>query len=310
MVLVTLAVVAFIAGVFAARVDELRARAGFHQQYAAGRIKASNAQAQALFLLATRVPVPGGFGNPPGTIIADGRFIGLPDGSAFAVLDESALLPVNLLDRAGLLRLIGSLGATAAERETLVDVLQDYIDTDNLRRLNGAEAQDYARAGLPPPRNDWLTTVRELGRVPAWRDRLDWVQAMERLASTRLEIGLNPNLMPLAVLRLVQPHAHEGQLALFDKLRSVQPFQGSAAIAQATGLVFLGDEFLYLPSADQSITVWAQGLPRAQRLLVHLDPSQSVRPWGVSSFHLTQAPADARPGLRNSSSSSLVSPPP
>jgi hypothetical protein len=46
--------------------------------------------------------------------------------------------------------------------------LQDYLDSDTLKRLNGAEAFDYAGTDLPPPRNAALLSRDELWRIKNW----------------------------------------------------------------------------------------------------------------------------------------------
>lgn len=63
-------------------------------------------------------------------------------------------------------------GVDLNERETMIDCLLDWVDPDNLVRLNGAEDD----SGYAPP-NQPLRTIEELKRVKGWEEftsRPDW----------------------------------------------------------------------------------------------------------------------------------------
>jgi len=63
-------------------------------------------------------------------------------------------------------------GVDLNERDRMIDCLLDWVDADNLVRLNGAEASDDYR-----PANSLLTRVEELKRIKGWADfteRSDW----------------------------------------------------------------------------------------------------------------------------------------
>jgi hypothetical protein len=67
-------------------------------------------------------------------------------------------------------------GLTFQEREHLVDCLLDYVDGDNVKRINGAEDdQDYLPANRPLQSIDEMEEVRgmePLLRSPGWKDEL------------------------------------------------------------------------------------------------------------------------------------------
>ena len=100
------------------------------------------------------------------------------DGSARTCrLPEGDLLSVRVRDEAGridlnvgkdeLLRaLFIGLGLSAPEADARVDAIGDYKDSDDGKRLNGAELDDYLDAGRPAgPKNAPFASVDELSRV-------------------------------------------------------------------------------------------------------------------------------------------------
>ncbi|MEM9300728.1 MAG: hypothetical protein AAGE01_01375 [Pseudomonadota bacterium] len=154
--------------------------------------------------------------------------------TAFAVYDDSALVGINPAGERiqDLLTLLGVDGATAS---ALRDRLRDYVDEDELRRLNGGEAPDYEDEGLPQPRNQRLLNPLEAYWI------LGWEAALERAAAAGGRPLLNltdfaagrPNLntSPLEVLVAVG--------ALRDEERSIiveqRPFTDISALSQVLG---------------------------------------------------------------------------
>ena len=73
-------------------------------------------------------------------------------------------------------RWLEEMGLDFQEREVLVDCLLDYVDADNLKRLNGAEeAPGYRAANRPFLSLDEVAKVpgsEALLRAPGWRDML------------------------------------------------------------------------------------------------------------------------------------------
>ncbi len=63
-------------------------------------------------------------------------------------------------------------GVDLNERERMIDSLLDYVDPDDLVRLNGAEASDHYK-----PKNALLQRIEELKEVKGWEEftaRADW----------------------------------------------------------------------------------------------------------------------------------------
>ena len=80
--------------------------------------------------------------------------------------DEGGKADLNFADTMLLQRIFTGLGYSRADASRFADTIADYRDSDDLRRLNGAEAADYHRAGLAyGPANGPFTATEELGQV-------------------------------------------------------------------------------------------------------------------------------------------------
>ena len=109
-------------------------------------------------------------------------------------------------------RFLESRGLTFQERETLVDCLLDWIDSDNLPRLNGAEdSADYH-----PPNRGALVSVDEIAQVrgakplvsqPGWKDNLTiWSRpgTVDLQSAPVAVLALLPNVENARAQRFVQ----------------------------------------------------------------------------------------------------------
>ena len=287
MVLGALVLIALVAARFAQRIDELRSQTSSLLAQAQQRLATGNALSAALYLVTTQTLGPGGVGPPIGEplLVADNRLYQLPDGGEVQLQDDRGLLPLNAVGRAQLRPILASLGVGTAEVDSWIDVLQDYQDTDSLKRLSGAEAPDYAALGLPPPRNDWLISVREVNRLPLWAGRPTVVEALERISSTSRFLVFNPNTTPIELLAMLLPTATPQQLELFDTLRRRAPFQSAASAQRATGLAMERDDFIFHLGRQLRLTVSANGAPRALQYNVTLFPGGAEAPWLISEAH-------------------------
>ncbi len=296
MVLAGLALITVVAASFARRIDDLRQQTMTLRDEAHQRLQAGNAITAALYFVATRQIGAAGFGpmlDPE--LRADGRSYTLPDGGWVKVQDDRGLYPVNAPERLSLMQLLTAAEVPRQQADSMVDVLQDYLDTDSLKRLNGAEAQEYALLGLPPPRNDWMISLRELQGMPLWRDQtkaLAWVQLFGSVVRRPL---LNPNTAPLEVLRAFLPAASPAQLELLLSLRQRVPFLSGEAAQRITGLPVAGDNYAFHLGPDLRITSGGAGAVRGLQYNVILTPGGVDAPWLISSVQsVTRAePRDA-----------------
>ena len=87
------------------------------------------------------------------------------EGSTVTLRDTSSLLPATQLDARRFKRLVVAAGGTPEQSATLSDSYQDWIDTDNLKRLNGAEEYYYRfdqGYGFKPRNSKGIQAVAEL----------------------------------------------------------------------------------------------------------------------------------------------------
>lgn len=93
------------------------------------------------------------------------------------VENEFGKLDLNSCAPSLLKRLITGLGVQSDAADHLVDAIEDFRDSDDIKRVNGAERADYVAAGLPyGPKNEPFASVEELqqviGMTPALYARL------------------------------------------------------------------------------------------------------------------------------------------
>lgn len=153
-------------------------------------------------------------------------------GTYRAVLtDEASKLPLNRASEDALRRLLRNTGVRDPELlGTLVDSILDWIDTDDLHRLHGAETAYYQ--GLPQPyraRNGEVESLDELLLVRGMtREILDGnVSDPERLASLLEKLPEERDLQP-------------GEYLGVRPFLSLQPVQPTAAKAGLEVLLALG----------------------------------------------------------------------
>lgn len=306
LVVAALALIAFGAERLASRVDALRRQAQSFQDLAEGRRLAATARARALYWLSTR-PVgyaQSGFIDEP-ALMLDGRRYLVEGGAWVSVMDDRGLFSLNVPDKDTLLPALTSLGAGFDQASRMVSVLEDYVDADHLRRVNGAERDDYREQSLTPPRNQWLLTTEELARMPVWKDAPDLRARLAPWVGLRRESVLNPNTAPMEVLRLAWPRVPDSQWRLFEDLRRRQPFASADAARVATGIPFDDEHTLFHASGSLLLTIGAPGLPQALEYNLWLTPEGSRAPWVIHAVWLNPAPRSGPAALSPRSSTGL-----
>ncbi len=152
---------------------------------------------------ATAVALPMSFFSDRGQLYLDGRLTKVSDVESVLLQDHRGLLSVNQVQGLVWRNYLVGCGASVEEAEQLQSTLADYVDSDSLRRLRGAERGDYTSEGLPEPRNAALLSRDELWRVKGWlplRER--WEAAgCEENVSVATDGSFNSNTAPGLVLR-------------------------------------------------------------------------------------------------------------
>lgn len=163
-------------------------------------------------------------------------------------------------------------GLNFQEQEVLVDCLLDYVDTDDLKRLNGRE-----KTSTYQPADRDLQNVSEIARVansapltssPGWENDLTiYSQGPIDLETASLEIlRLLPGLGETALQQFVQyrqgPDGKDGTEddVVFDSLDTIRQFLGltNAQFKEISGLVTYGDPTLQITSVGRSGNVTRQ----------------------------------------------------
>lgn len=152
------------------------------------------------------------------------------------VLDENGKINLNLADVALLTAYLQALGEPVDNARQLAGAIVDWRDEDSLLQPGGgAEAQDYAAAGLPyGPRNKRFETLGELQRVlgmnePLYRKMLPHLTLYSRQARPDPRFASAPVLTALGLdadLVLAQRNRPE---------RDGDPADGSSALASSSG---------------------------------------------------------------------------
>lgn len=299
-----LAAVAIAAGFFGERVQASLRLAAARRDLAQAQIVLANGQAEALYRLGTSPMSPWGLGDRPDVVWLDGRPYA-ESGGTIELQDAAGLLNVNAFADEPMSRVLTTMGVPSERHAMLMDSLRDYVDTDNLRRLNGAENAQYAAIGRPDlPRNAPLLSPPELRDVLGWSDQPTLWSSGGVLGFTTTEGSprLNPNTAPWQVLTALPGVTREVAQVIIAR-RELQPVDA----AWIDGL--LGTQFNTMLSPLQTfpsnlvrVTQRAPGLPWWLRYNVELTPKGVTAPWKISFFYRleTVPPEPERPvGPRN-----------
>ena len=151
-------------------------------------------------------------------------YLGL-DGARFALQDDAGLFSPNWsfpMYRPGFFSM---LGVPAEQWAGLEAKRLDYQDPDTLYRLDGAEAEQYAKAELPAPTNRPLVTPLETRGILGWGKPLAAMDdnALASTITAARTVQVNVNTAPKAVLRAL-PGVDEATAERIVALRHDLPF--------------------------------------------------------------------------------------
>lgn len=239
--------------------------------------------------------------RPVGNEIAfDARPYRGSGGVDFSLREDRGLIGVNWTAPALLARALERLGVEADRRARLPDLLLDYQDPDDLYRLNGAERDDYLKAGLPPPSNRTLVTPLELRAVMGWREALaglDDAALLDAFTVVRSTL-INLNTASVPVLASL-PGLDEAAAQRIVDGRRLQPYIDLAQVVQlAPGLAADSDVLSLYPSASGILRLWPREGGQVRMLHWTLTPlNEGGPPWREDyEYSLTQEGIDpARP---------------
>lgn len=279
-----LVIVAIAAGYFAERVERSMELARQSRQDIQATVDQANMRAEILFRLGTTPFSAHGLGLGAEAIALDNRLYHGTGTSFLRLQDNRGLLNLNQADDGSLQRFLGVLGIPADQRGRMVDTLRDYIDADNLHRINGAEAQDYIERGLPPPTNTRLVTSWDARRIMGWNIPQLWRDdQFVSLTTTSLAAGINPNTAAAQVLASL-PGVTDEIARNMVKRRQITPFSNIDEVARFSGAS--PAQFLFamsfFPSDSIRITQLADGGHLASEFSVSLTPTGKDAPWRIN----------------------------
>lgn len=264
-------------------------------------------QARAAFAVATAAPGADSLALDPATAVGrDARLrvdgqdyaAGWGEDLLLSVQDEAGLINVDALTPAARQALFLELGATPPQARIMADRLGDFLDPDHLRRPDGAEALDYAQAGLPPPADGPAPSLSWLPGVMGWSDVVDerrWRALRGAMTADPFGGDFNPNTAPPTAMRVMYGLAPSQVQAVMARRRTA-PFASMEAFGRAAGVRLVGDaERVYgLPNGRFVATVTSRSSGLRRRVRILLTPEDQERPIWTQEARLEVAPADER----------------
>jgi type II secretory pathway component PulK len=252
---------------------------------AASSAEADVAYQTATSPLAPRALITRGSGGPLEALALDGAPYALGPGLTASVQDEAGLINLDALPLAAKARLFAVMGVAPADRVAMADRLADYTDADDLRRANGAEADDYVRAGLPPPPNADLTRRAQVEGVMGWGRAVGverWRAFADNVTADPSSVTSNVNTATEATLETLYGLAPERARAAIAQ-RARAPFTGVEALGRAAGVTLHSDaELVYtMPNGRFALKIEDAPAGLAYRSRVILSPADADRPFWI-----------------------------
>lgn len=224
--------------------------------------------------------------------VDDTAYQGLGD-TFFSIQDATGLVDVNAPDLTNLQLLLNQLEPNPVIRTHLINGLTDYIDSDDLINIGGAEKQDYLAKGMAAPTNDYLRSPAELQNVYAWNewlklhpqvDYLRWfgfarssvmnVNAMSKELLV-LVIGLSPaDAERYIVERRTNPVAYIAELSTRYRIPDQPDFE---------------ERYRTYPSRLLRLSFWNKGGGQARTISLQLTPNGLLGPWQVDYEYSVQS---------------------
>ena len=308
-----LAIIAIGAAYFAERVATSVALARQSQLATQALLDFSSTRAEILFRLGTtRLSIYGLGPTQQDAIALDNRpYRGTGD-DLVRLQDSRGLININIMQPEMLRLLLGRMGVAAENRDALLDSLSDYTDTDDLRRLNGAESAEYRARGWPLPPNDWLVTPRQLQSIIGWREQaILWKdQRLLDIVTTARVIGFNPNTAPREVLAALPGSTPEIADTLI-KMRALQPLTSLLQTDSLAGQIGLNsDSLTFFPGTNIRITQESDKIPWTLRYQISLTPRAERAPWRIDYYLKTGVTSPTQNALKTLPPPLTVSTPP
>ena len=191
------------------------------------------------------------------------------------VQDEGGLLNLSYAPREALVRLFMLAGSDGPSAGKLASEAVDFRDVDDLLMVDGAEAADYSRAGLPPPTNRPFQQVSEINGILSWETRTPplWRQVVPWVAARPDGMSFNINSAPVEVL-MMQFGITKADAQMIVDRRRIEPLYSLSQV----GLVGDDEQSYTFPSGRFRFSVvdQRQGIGYSSRM--SLTPASRDRP--------------------------------
>jgi general secretion pathway protein K len=228
-----------------------------------------------------------------GELYLDGRVYAGMGRVRFALQDEAGMVALNSASPQRLEGLLTRFDDTEGSVATLLDTLEDYRDGNTLKRLNGAEREEYAAAGLPPPSDRDLRSAPEILQILGWRE---WFAArpefrLHAWLSAGRSDAFNPNVVPASLLEWLPGMAPATAARVVDErerepFRSVPDFKARVDVE----LPVDDEQYRFFPSDALRLTLWAEGSAHAEVLAIQSTPLDPQAPWQIDSIYSISRP--------------------
>ena len=204
----------------------------------------------------------------------DGEVLDVGNGVRVMVQDHAGLIGLTFLSDKQIFDNIAKISGDKVSGARLRDTLSDYQDADSLRKLQGAESQDYRQQGLLPPINGYLRSPLQLRSVMGWDSALSkydngWILRTFRTEGTA---AINVNTASASALELVLGNKDQVEVLLGE--REVRRYDRVSDLAKFVD----GAEDIslsILPAAGFRLWWWHEGDTTARIYDVQFSPLDS-----------------------------------
>lgn len=303
LVLAVLVMLSIVAGSVALTAERMRDQAIERQRQIADEVAMADTRAGILYLLLTQRRTFGGLTVDDRVVLSEDERVSQRDGEAalsfmpvgneialdgtpyeglgdirFSMQDDRGRIAVNWASP----ELIRGLTGDAVPVATLVNLLQDYQDADDLYRLNSAERDQYLAEDRPPPSNRSLATPLELRRVKGWDAALAAMgddELLDVVTPVRSAM-LNVNTARVRALEAL-PGIDAAAAQRVVDARALKPFVNVHDVYQVLGVVPTDEHPLTLyPMDSGTLRLWSPRGRTARVLHWTLTPmDREGRPW-------------------------------
>jgi general secretion pathway protein K len=143
-----------------------------HTDYADGIFSIQSAEAELIYTLLTNQRTLSDTNNITRNWNFHNQQFDFDANTRISIQDLAAKISIAFGPNQEFISLLESYGLSSGQSMLISDSLFDWVDSDNLTRLNGAEQSYYKNFGLIEPRNAPLQTLRELKLIRGVNDEI------------------------------------------------------------------------------------------------------------------------------------------